>query len=280
MVAALLALAAAVGWGSADFLGGLKSKTLPLTAVIIVSQGAALLVVVAAVAGTGEGPPAGRYVLYGVLAGLAGTAGILALYRGLAVGAMGIVAPITATGAAIPVAVGVARGERPGWVQAAGLVLACIGVVLASLEPGARSGVRAPIAAGVGLALAAAVAIGLFFTALDAASDGSVLWALLLQHAVLVPLVLAGAIVRRDRLTLAPRDLRTVLAIGALHICANALFAYASTRGLISLVAVLGSLYPVTTVVLARVVLGERHAAIQRAGVVAALAGVVLITAG
>ena len=192
---------------------------------------------------------------------------------------MGIVAPITATGAAIPVAVGLASGERPSWPQAAGLALAVAGVVLASLEPRGEDG-GVPVAAGVGLAVFAAVAIGLFLTALDAASEGSILWALLLQRIVLVALVLAVALARRAQLSLDRRDLRAVLAIGVLDMCSNVAFAIATTKGLLSLVAVLGALYPVTTVLLARFVLGERIRAAQRVGVVCAFGGIVLITAG
>ena len=280
MLAALMALAAAAGYGTADFLGGLKSRTLPAATVIVVSQGATLIVVAAVTAAAGGAPPAARYLLFGAAAGLAGAVGILALYRGLAVGAMGIVAPITATGVAIPVAVSFARGERPTTPQVAGLALAFVGVLLASLEPSSLIARRASVAAGVGYALIGAVGVGLFLTFIDAASDGSILWALFSQRLVLVALVLGVALGRRAELRLSRPDLRVVLVIGALDMGANALFAYASTRGLLSLVAVLSSLYPVVTVLLARAVLGERIAGLQRFGVVVALAGIICITAG
>jgi drug/metabolite transporter (DMT)-like permease len=278
---AVLALLAAAGYGAADFLGGLKSKALSAFAVIAVSQGATLLGVALVTGVSGVSMPEVRYLLFGAFAGLAGAVGIVALYRGLAVGAMGIVAPITATGVAIPVVVGVLRGERPGAVQVAGLVLALAGVVLASFEvSGERSGRRGAVAAGVGYALVGAVGVGLFFTALDAASEGGVLWALLMQRAVLVALVAAVAGARRTSLRIPRRDLLAVLAVGVLDIGANAAFAYASTRGLLSLVAVLGSLYPVVTILLARVILGEQIDGLQRVGVVVALTGIICITAG
>jgi drug/metabolite transporter (DMT)-like permease len=192
---------------------------------------------------------------------------------------MSIVAPITATGAVIPVVVGVATGERPTPLQGAGLLLALAGVGLAARRHGGEElGPR--LAAGVGLALLAAVGIGSFLVALDAASEGGVPWALLVQRAVCLGVVLAAAASVRPHVGLPPVDLVPMLAIGALDISANALFAVASTRGLVSLVAVLASLYPVTTIMLARVLLGERIARAQQLGVASALAGVVLVTAG
>jgi drug/metabolite transporter (DMT)-like permease len=139
---------------------------------------------------------------------------------------------------------------------------------------------RGRVAAGAGLALLAALGIGSFLVALDAASEGGVAWALLAQRSVCLGLVLAAAAVVRPDTSFSRVDLAPLVAIGALDMAANALFAVASTRGLVSVVSVVASLYPVTTVVLARLLLGERIAAAQQLGVVAALSGVVLITAG
>ena len=279
MIAVALALGAAVAWGAADYLGGLKSRVVATTVVVFVGQFTGLLLVGAVVVLSGKGPPEGRYVVYAVLAGLAGAVGIGALYRGLAVGSMSIIAPITATGAVIPVVAGVATGERPTHLQGAGLALALGGVVLAARQDsGGQVGAR--VAAGVGLALLAALGIGSFLLALDAASEGGVPWALLIQRTVCVVLVLAVAVFVRPQFRVGWSNAAPLVAIGALDMSANALFALASTRGLVSVVSVLASLYPVTTVLLARLLLGERIALLQQIGVVAALAGVVLISAG
>jgi drug/metabolite transporter (DMT)-like permease len=279
MIAVALALGAAVAWGAADFLGGLKSRAIATIVVVAFGQATGLVFVAAFVAAQGDGPPEARFFVYAALAGLAGAIGIGALYRGLAVGAMSIVAPITATGAVIPIAVGVATGERPSSVQAAGLALALGGVVLAARQQGGET-LRGRVAAGVGLALLAALGIGSFLVALDAASEGGVAWALLVQRSVCLGLVLGAAVLLRTDFSFSRADVTPMIAIGALDMAANALFAVASTRGLVSVVSVVASLYPVTTVLLARLLLRERIAPAQQVGVVAALSGVVLITAG
>jgi drug/metabolite transporter (DMT)-like permease len=279
MLAVGLALGAAVAWGAADFLGGLKSRAVATIVVVAFGQATGLVLVAAFVAARGEGFPETRFFVYAVLAGIAGAVGIAALYRGLAVGSMSIVAPITATGAVIPVAVGVSTGERPTALQGAGLALALGGVVLAARQPGGET-LRGRVAAGVGLALLAALGIGSFLVALDAASEGGVAWALLVQRSVCLGLVLAAGALLRTGVNVSRVDLAPMVAIGALDMAANALFAVASTRGLVSIVSVVASLYPVTTVVLARLLLAERISRAQQVGVAGALMGVVLITAG
>lgn len=279
MIAVVLALGAAVAWGAADYLGGLKSRGVATIVVVAFGQATGLAFVAAFVAARGDGPPQARFFAYAALAGVAGAVGIGALYRGLAVGAMSIVAPITATGAVIPVAVGVATGERPSGFQGAGLVLALGGVLLAARQLEGQD-LRGRVAAGVGLALLAALGIGSFLVALDAASEGGVAWALLVQRTVCLGLVLAAAVLVRPDFGFSRVDVAPMVAIGALDMAANALFAVASTRGLVSVVSVVASLYPVTTVMLARLLLGERIGRAQQVGVAGALAGVVLITAG
>jgi drug/metabolite transporter (DMT)-like permease len=279
VIAVILALGAAVAWGAADYLGGLKSRVVATIVVVAFGQATGLAFVAAFVGMRGDGPPEARFFAYAALAGVAGAVGIGALYRGLAVGAMSIIAPITATGAVIPVAVGVGAGERPTALQGAGLALALGGVVVAARQPEGEV-LRGRVAAGVGLALLAALGIGSFLVALDAASEGGVAWALLVQRTVCLALVLAAAVVVRPDFSVSRVDVPPLLAIGALDMAANALFAVASTRGLVSVVSVVASLYPVTTVVLARLLLGERIAGVQQVGVAAALSGVVLITAG
>lgn len=279
MLAVLLSFGTAVLWGAADYLGGLKSRVASVLAVVGISQVAGLVPVALVVAATQQSAPGERYMLFGAAAGLASIAGLTALYRGLAVGAMSVVAPIGAAGAVIPVAVGLGRGEQPSWVQGAGMVVVLAGIVLASREPG-RGPSRAMLAEGAGLGLVSALCLGLFYVAFDEASGGSVGWAVLMQRATFVALVLPVAFVLRRRLSMAGRHVPAVILVGLLDVGALALLAEANTRGLVSVVSVIASLYPVTTVVLAHLLLGERIAPSQRVGVVGAFVGVALVTAG
>ena len=279
MVAVALGLAASVSWGLADFIGGTKSRALDLLAVLVVSQGVALVLLVVAVALRAEGPPGAEPLLYAAGAGAAGVAGLAALYRGLAVGAMAVVAPIAALGAGIPVVVGVATGDRPGAVQVAGIVLALAGVALAAREESPEDG-GARLAVGVGLAAAAAVGIGLFLVGMDAAGDEDVLWALAAARLTSVVLLVAAVLATRPDVAATRPHLAAVAAIGVLDLAANALFTLASTEGLVSVAAVCSSLYPVVTIVLAASLLGERVRPAQGAGVVLVMLGVVGIAAG
>jgi drug/metabolite transporter (DMT)-like permease len=277
VVAVALGLAAGISWGVADFLGGLKTRQLNVLAVLLISQATGMLLVAIAVVGRGEGPPDTQYLVYGVLAGLSGLIGLAAFYRGMALGAMSVVAPISASGAAIPVVVGLATGDRPSALQGVGLVVALVGVAMASRE---RTVTGGQVAAGTGMALAAAVGFGGFFVGMDAASDRDVLWAIFAARTpdVLLLAVLIAAM--RPSLGMTAIDARDIAAVGIFDVGANALFAVASTQGLVSLVAVLASLYPVATILLARAVLGERIAPIQAAGVILALLGVAAIAGG
>ena len=279
MTGPILALAASLSWGVGDFLAGLSSRRLQLLTVLVVSQAAGLTSLALLVAVRGEGPPEARYLLYAALAGIAGAVGLAALYRGLAVGSMSVVAPISATAAVIPVAAGVIAGERPSAAQGAGIALALAGVVLASRERPAEGGGRR-VAEGVGLALVAAVSFGLLLVALGAASDGDAPWATLSMRATSFSLLAATALVVRPSLALGRNDLAVLAFIGVLDAAGNALFAMATTESLLSVVSVLAQLYPVVTVLLARVILGERISRLQMVGVVAAFGGIALITGG
>jgi drug/metabolite transporter (DMT)-like permease len=249
---------------------------------MVLSQGMGLVLIAGIVAVRGVGPPAGEYALYGALSGLAGVVGLAAFYRGLAVGAMAVVAPISATAAVIPVAVGVLTGERPSALQGVGVALALLGVALVSRETDedGEAGRATRVATGAGLAALAALGFGSVFVAMDAASEGDVFWAILVNRIAGVGLLATLTLGLRPSLALEPADVRALVAIGVLDISANSLFAVAATEGLLSLVAVLASLYPVATIVLARYVLHERVRRSQQAGVAGALAGVGLITAG
>ena len=193
---------------------------------------------------------------------------------------MSVVAPISATAAAVPVLVGLAEGERPSGLQFAGMAIALAGVILASREP-IVDGAAPPNRTAIGLALVAAAGFGTFFVGLDRASEhADVSWVIVVSRSCSLVLLVIAALAIRPAL---PRDgasLATLGMIGVLDLGANGLYALATQEGLLSVVSVLGSLYPAVTVVLARVVLAERVARIQEVGVVLALAGVVAISAG
>jgi drug/metabolite transporter (DMT)-like permease len=182
--------------------------------------------------------------------------------------------------AVVPVVVGIATGDRPDALQLIGMAVALAGAVLASREPDEQGRGGAKLAAGVLLAAVSAFAWGWFFLALDAASDGGPVWASLVNRTTSLALLVGAALILRPPLRAARPHLAALAVAGTLDVSANLLFAAATTKGLVSLVSVGGSLYPVVTVLLARVLLKERVHRVQEAGVVAALGGLVLIAAG
>ncbi len=275
-----LALAASACWGVADFFGGLQSRRLSALTVVLGVETAGLLIVAVAVLASGRAAPGGEDAAWAVAAGLAGVLGLGAFYRALAVGTMSIVAPVSSTGVALPLLVGVAGGDRPSAAQIAGLACAVAGVLLAGREHDADAAASAASRTSIALALAAALGFGTYFVGAAQAADGGVLWTLLLARAAAVPVLAALALARRVPLVPSKPDAARLFAIGALDLTATGLYAAATTKGLLAIVAVLGALDPVSTVLLARALLGERLTRVQDAGVIAALAGVALIAAG
>lgn len=277
-----LALLSGLTWGSADFVGGLMAKRLPTATVMVVSQTAGLIIISGLVIALGEPRPATRFLVYGGLGGLTGAIGLASLYKGLAVGRMSIVAPTAALSGAVPVIVGFIQGERPEMLQLTGMAVAGAGVLLAVRTPeppgASPSGTGT---SGIGFALVAALFLGMLVTSLDAAGEASPLWASLMIRLVSVPLFLLAAVatVRRTRRPTA-RETGILAGVGALDNAANVMFAIAAREGLLTLVSVLGSLYPVATVLLARWFLHERLARWQVVGVAAAFVGVAMIAAG
>jgi drug/metabolite transporter (DMT)-like permease len=272
-----LALAASLSWGLSDYLGGVKSRIVPLLTLIAVSQLAGLALTGVLAVATHSYPDA-RTALYAALAGSAGLVALAAFYRGMAIGRISIVAPISATGAALPVAAGLARGERPGVVALVGIALALAGVMLASAENHPEKG--RSLAAEVPLALAAALGFGVFFFFLARASENHhAIAAALMLRLTTAPLVLLVLLALRQPFRVPSRNLHWLVVIGLLDSGANTLFALATDHGLLSLVSVLASLYPLTTVLLAQALLHEHVSRHQKLGIAAALAGVVLISA-
>lgn len=280
MLAVVLAFGSSLCWGTADFFGGLQSRRRPLVTVLLFAQGTAVVLAVAYAAAAADAAPSAADVGWAAGAGLAGCAALAAFYRGLAIGTMSIVAPVSATGAAVPVLVGVAGGERPSALQVAGIVVAMAGIVLAAREPGAAVPSRAA-RASVGLALVAALGFGAFFVGIERATDSAgVAWTLLAARGSQLAVLAVVAAALRPAMPASARDAAPLLMIGLLDLAANALFAFATTLGLLSVVAVVGSLYPAVTVILARMLLHERVSRGQEVGVLATLAGVMAIIAG
>jgi drug/metabolite transporter (DMT)-like permease len=280
LTAVLLALAAGFAWGFSDFGAGAAARKLHVFVVAAISQTAGLAPAAAVVLITARAAPSAQQLAWAAGAGLVGVVGLSAFYRAMAVGTMGIIGPITATAASIPVAYGLARGERPSVLQGIGVGLAVIGVVAASLEPLPEGRGRRKVGAGVGLALAAALAFGFALIGLSRAAAGGTAWAVLTMRLAAVPVAVVAALATRGRLPASPRLWLLLVAVGFVDTGATLLYGSASTKGLLSVVAVLASLYPIVIVVLARVLLSERIARPQLGGVALALAGVALISAG
>jgi drug/metabolite transporter (DMT)-like permease len=279
VIGVVLALAASLSWGIADFCGGLGARRTQLIWVLLISQTVGLVLVGTMYLATRPHAPAGRDYAWGIFAGVMGVIGLAAFYRGLAVGAMGIVGPIAATGAIVPVVYGVVRGERPAALQAVGIVIAVIGVVAASLEP-LPEGAGRKLAAGVGFSLIAAFGFGCSVLGLNRISQSGVVWGTLTLRLTVVPILLLVALVVRPSTARLRPVLPLIIATGLFDTGANLLYGASARHGLISVVSVLASLYPVVLVALAYVVLHERISRAQLAGVALALAGVALISAG
>ncbi len=318
-MAALLAIASATTFGFADFLGGLASRRTHVLVVAALSQFAGLAVLAVVLPLSGVAPTAAA-MWWGAAAGVAGAGGLVFYFRALAIGPMGVTAPVAAVvGAALPIGVGVAMGERPGPMAVVGIALGVVAVALASRPgpdddasadtidtvtnatdtshcpargTGSRAGVDTSaldvsgdgstsptgLRAGLVAALVAGLAFGAFFVTLDAAPDTAGLWPLL--GARITGLMLLATLL--GRLRPAGPDARAIgvgLVSGLLDMVANVLFLLATQTGMLVLVAVLTSLYPVGVVLLARTVLRERLAPTQWVGIGAALMATIMIAA-
>ena len=277
-MAALLAIAGALGWGVGDFLGGIASRRLAVLTVLVVSQAVGLVGVYLWVVLAGDPFPGVAELLPAAAGGVAALAGLAALYRGFALGAMGIVAPISAASPIVPLTVDAAHGEVPSAVQWLGVGLVLTGIVVLSWES-SHDG-RTRIAAGAGLAIVAALGFGLFFVGIDAGSDESAAWAVAAARTASLPVAVVAALVTATALAAPRRLLPLVAAVGVFDTGANVFVAAATTRGAVGTVAVLSSLYPVTTMLLAWLVLGERLGRPKRLAAAAALAGAAFVAAG
>ena len=279
---ALFALLSAVSYGAADFLGGFTAKRANTLAVVVVSQLAGLLLLLIMIPFFPHATPGRSDVLWGALAGVTGGGGVALLYRALAIGVMAVVAPTTAVCAVvIPVFVSVALGERPAATTFGGIALAIVAIVLVSHSSDGASGTRGEAderrTKAFFLAVLSGVVIGFFFVALSRTSSQAGLWPLVAARTVSVGLFAVMAVLASKSLRIPAAILGIVVAAGALDMLANFLYLVASRAGPLSMVVTLASLYPASTVLLARLVLHERLSARQWVGVACALVAVAVI---
>lgn len=259
----LLGLAAALLYGSSDFGGGLLSRTLgPVRVSVIGSAVAAVLAWVALIVSGGPEPSV-RAIAWGLASGLGGGIGTLVLYRGLARGQMSVVGPVSAVGAAVvPVAVGIAVGERPSALTVAGVLVALPAIVLVA----ANGAVRGKLGAGLSDGLVAGLAFGLLFVGLAQAGRNAGLWPIATEQTSALLPILAVAVKSHQPLRLPVRSVGLPALAGAAGMAASVMYFYSTHFAMLATAGVLVSLYPGVTVLLARMVLNERFSAAQRAG--------------
>jgi drug/metabolite transporter (DMT)-like permease len=263
----------------ADFLGGTTSRRIGTLPFVFCTQLINLVLASAWVLIGGEAVPPLAAVAAAAGAGLGMAVGLAALFQAMVIGKISVVAPISATGVVLPIAVGIARGERPSAAQAVGMVAAIAGVVVAARAPHEQTVGRAQ--PGIGLALLAAVGTGLFLWLMAPASRHGIGWAILIARAI--PAVALTTVVGLSRTSLRgvteSRTARPILASALLAFAGSALYGLATLHGQLVIVSVLGALYPAVTVLLAYRLLGERLDAAHQVGIAAVLGGVVLLSA-
>ncbi|HEY7873611.1 MAG TPA: EamA family transporter [Actinomycetota bacterium] len=283
-MALLLGLAAAATYGAADFAGGLVARRVNAICVVFVSQLAGLMVLATILPFEAAGPTKEAF-WWGVVAGVGGGGGVAFLYRGLAKARMSVVAPVTAVEAAIiPVLYGLLSGEKPGALALVGVVIALVAVALVAAPREEDGGTARRITGlaqpGIKDALLAGLGFGCFFIFLAKTGDGAGMWPLVGSKASSITLVALAGLVARNSLRPPAGTWGPILLAGVLDVAANVLYLLASRTGLLSLVAVATSLYPASTVLLARIVLRERMSGGQFVGLVLVVTGVGLMAAG
>jgi drug/metabolite transporter (DMT)-like permease len=279
-----LATISALVFGCADFCGGRATRTSPATSVAYVSQKAGLLVlIVGLLIAPGDGPSF-RTIGFGAIGGLFGAVGILLLYKGLSVGTMSIVSPLSAvTSAVVPVIVAITVfQERPGRNALIGIVSALLAIALVSSAPGQSAPGQASAGRSILTAIGAGVGFGLFFVFLQKAGDPAKvgLWGLVGARPVSMGTAALMAKLRGEPRTVSPENRRTALLAGTLDQLANVLYVLAIGRGLLAIIGVLASMFPVSTVALAHFVDKERVSPLQKVGLVFAFLSLVLIALG
>lgn len=277
MVALLLSLVAALGYGVSDFVGGLAARRVAVLRVVVASYPVGMIgmALIAPFAGGTLTTPA---LVFGILSGLVGGAAILCYYAALAAGPMSVVAPLTAVlVAGIPLIFGLLEGEHLSVVALIGAGLAVVAVLLVSKQKDDQTTARFTPKVAL-LTVASGAAFGVFFILLDQVGHDSGMWPLLVSRTTSTVLMLIAALFAKQLRPPTGVPLRLALTAGLLDVVANAAFLYALRAGLLSIVSVLTSLYPASTVLLARFVLGERTGWTQRIGLVLAATAIAMIS--
>ncbi|MBW0115154.1 DMT family transporter [Pseudonocardia abyssalis] len=272
MIAILLALGTALGYGVANYLAPVLGRRMPLAAVLLGSQLGGLAVSVLLTLGSDLTMDAAG-LAFAVAAGASNAGALACLYRAAQTGNLSVISPVAASGAAVPVLVGLASGDRPGPWQLVGIPLVLVGIVLAARRPPTGPGGTR----GIGWALGAAALFGTFLTTYAGAAADSSSGALVWSRVALVLTTGLGILMLRAPVRVAPRDGALVLVPGLLLALGTFAFGEATRIGLLSVVSVIATLNPVVTVVLAFALLRERPAAAQRTGAALALTGIVLL---
>jgi drug/metabolite transporter (DMT)-like permease len=292
IAAIVFGLVSALSWGAGDFSGGLATKRAPVFIVLTIGHGFGLLLLIGVALVWGESVPAVVDLAWGLSAGLSGAVGLAALYRALAIGRMGLVAPVSSViGAALPVLFSALLEGLPGALTLAGFGLALLGIWLVAGVGGAAGG-----RAGLRLALLAGCGFGVLFILLDRVAEGAVFWPLAAARCGSFALVTLILLIRRTYQNQEPRTenhptvlgarfsvlsspvLIPVLLAGALDVAGNVFFVLAAQSGRLDIAAILSSMYPAATVLLAALLLSERVTRPQLAGIGAVLAAIMLIT--
>jgi drug/metabolite transporter (DMT)-like permease len=284
----ILALLSALAYGASDYMGGIASRRGRVLAVVVISQLVGLVLLLLLLRILPATFPTRTDLIFGAFAGVTGAFGIAFLYRGLSRGRMSVVSPITAVVAAIaPVVFGLSTGERPSLLALAGVVIALVAITLVTSSPGhdehgaprvfTGAWWREP---GVLDACISGLAIGGFYIFIARTSPASGLWPLIPSRLMSCLICTIAALLLRHSLRPEPGSLRLIMAAGVVDVAANALYLEATRFGYLSLVAVLASLYPASTVVLAHFLLKERFTPAQMAGMACAVAGVACIAFG
>ena len=281
MAAVLISLLASTLWGGADFIGGLVTKRHGVLAVVAFVEGAGLVGIAVMLLVSGEPLPPSSDLVNAAIAGLCGVSGLALFYQALSIGTMSIVAPVSSCGAAIPAVYGVATGDPLSLLLGLGILVAMAGIILASLEAEHEGVEQVREGSRLSLILAGLSALGFggYFIFFDRATGDSVLWSLATARSV--PLLVLAVVIAVRRIPLPRgRDAQALVFAGLTDAGATGLYGIALTKGALSVVSVVGSLYPVTTVVLAIVILRERLTRSHVAGIALTAVAIALIAAG
>ncbi|WP_022664250.1 DMT family transporter [Desulfospira joergensenii] len=277
MLSILLSLVACVGWGVADFIGGLKSRTLPTFTLLLISNISGISCLLLIVAAFSRNLPEDPNLIWSVPAGFVGLTAMYLLYRSLAIGVISILAPVSATGTILPVVWGIICGDTLSGLQLSGMAMAFAGTILAVMESGGETH-RVKAAKGIHLALAAAVCIGFYFILMDRAAQNHPLWASMIMRCSTLVFLIPLMLINRTPLTVGKPHLPWVVIMGLVDTIAAFAFAAATREGMLSVVSILSSLYPAVTVFLSAVIVKEKLNKAQSFGVLLAISGVALIS--